>query len=272
MGNCLNFLSNKTDEIWRNLCSTAVLACDIDYGQLDFVKWKYSLLAELYGIYALRQDQIIQATIDLLESPWNGWEGKIKFDSLTRNLNMICSRQDIYGNEEQTSKEKKVFVSHASGDIKYVEAFVRLLEGIGLDEKNIFCSSLPKYRIKTDCDIYDAIKEQFDSYDIHMFYMLSKNYYRSAACLNEMGAAWIMQSKYTVLVLPGYNYKKINGAINPHQIMVKFGSQSVQRKEVIFRLNDIKKSLIEELRLSEISDEQWIDRREDFLNIIYGTE
>jgi len=39
-----------------------------------------------------------------------------------------------------------------------------------------------------------------------MIYLLSKKYFESPACLNEMGAAWLAKSDYTNIFLPGFNF------------------------------------------------------------------
>ncbi len=39
-----------------------------------------------------------------------------------------------------------------------------------------------------------------------MIYHLSDNYYDSVACLNEMGAAWVVQNDYTVVGIPGFDH------------------------------------------------------------------
>ena len=44
--------------------------------------------------------------------------------------------------------------------------------------------------------------------------MLSKNFYQSPACLNEMGAAWVKQSNYFSVLLPSFKHKEMKGVIN----------------------------------------------------------
>lgn len=274
----LFYLIDQGEEIWEKLNSTAVLACDIDYNLPEFVNWKCGLLSELFGICKLKQDEYIIKIIHTLESPWNGWEGKIKFDQLKEELKMLKSKaHDYYISESvkggktkgEVKKTKKIFISHSSEDKKYAEAFVHLLETMGLDEKTLFCSSVPGFWIRTDDDIYDAIKAQFEEFDIHIFYLLSENYYNSPACLNEMGAAWMMQSRYSVFLLPGFEFKKIEGAINPRRISIKFDEP---RKVVRTRLSDIKDDLIEELKLQEIPSSRWEEKRDIFLDTIYGVD
>ena len=39
--------------------------------------------------------------------------------------------------------------------------------------------------------------------------MLSKNYYNSPACLNEMGAAWVLKSDYQSILIPPFDFENI---------------------------------------------------------------
>ena len=122
---------------------------------------------------------------------------------------------------EQIPK-KKVFISHASKDILAVKHIVELLELIGLDKNNMFCSSIEPYGIPTSMDIYEYLQKQFRDFDLHVIFVLSNNYYNSAACLNEMGAAWVLSCSQTVMLLPGFSFCDIDGAINPRKIAIQF--------------------------------------------------
>ena len=111
-------------------------------------------------------------------------------------------------------RKPKIFISHATKDKDYVAALVNLLEDIGLRESQVFCSSASGYNIPLDEDIYDYLKEQFNEFDLHVILVLSDHYYESVASMNEMGAAWVLQKKYTTILLPGFEFKEIRGAIN----------------------------------------------------------
>ena len=120
--------------------------------------------------------------------------------------------------------KKKVFISHASKDMLAVKHIVELLELIGFDKSNMFCSSIEPYGIPTGMDIYEYLKKQFHDFELHVIFVLSNNYYNSAACLNEMGAAWVLSCSQTVMLLPGFSFSDIDGAINPRKIAIQFKS------------------------------------------------
>lgn len=158
---------------------------------------------------------------------------------------------------------EKVFISHSSKDKPYVKLLVDLLEDIGLSENEMVCSSVSGYGIPLGNDIYEWLSKQFEDCKLHIIFVLSTNYYESVACLNEMGAAWVLKQKYDMLLLPGFDFQKIEGAINPKQIGIKLDSDTTELKQ---RLNELKDSLIKEFNDKHISDLKWERKRDEFIN------
>ena len=136
-------------------------------------------------------------------------------------LEELRSMTSLGTTTDQTIK-KKVFISHASKDILAVKHIVELLELIGFDKSNMFCSSIEPYGIPTSMDIYEYLQKQFRDFELHVILVLSNNYYNSIACLNEMGAAWVLSCSQTVMLLPGFSFSDIDGAINPRKIAIQF--------------------------------------------------
>lgn len=153
---------------------------------------------------------------------------------------------------EKDQISNKIFISYSSKDKEYVLALIEFLEDIGLEKENIFCTVIPEYGIPLGCDIYDYIKEQFLRYEIWVIYILSENYYCSPACLNEMGAAWIMQKEYTSILLPDFKYQEIKGAINAGKIGIQ-----LQEENLEFRLRELNKQLQDKFGLLEIEERRW---------------
>lgn len=118
-------------------------------------------------------------------------------------------------------KPAKIFVSHSEKDIGIIEKFVDLLSHIGISTSQLFCSSLPGYNIKQgNGNIYDYLREELNN-NVFVIFMLSYNYYKSIPCLNEMGAAWALKKKHQSILLPGFEYTQIRGAIDPYNISFK---------------------------------------------------
>lgn len=110
-------------------------------------------------------------------------------------------------------KKPKIFISHSEKDIAYVSKFVELLEKIGVKQEHLFCSSVAGYQIpmsdNDEDDIYKYLREQFRDHELFVIYMLSKDYYKSAVCLNEMGAAWVLKTAYQSILLPKTDFSKV---------------------------------------------------------------
>lgn len=164
-----------------------------------------------------------------------------------------------------TEKPKKLFISHSEKDKAYVSAIVDLLTNIGMTEKQIFCSSVPGFGIEYGEDIYEYLKDQFVNYDLYVLFILSNNYYRSAACLNEMGAAWVLQKKYNSILLPGFEFSEMRGAVNPRRIAMKLEGYSYELKNNLKQLVD---DLTVEFTLREMSFAFWERHRNHFLEIV----
>lgn len=160
-------------------------------------------------------------------------------------------------------KQKKIFISHASNDKPFVQLIVNLLEDIGLSETEIVCSSIPGYGIPLGKDIYDWLSEQFQNWDLHIIFILSDNYYNSVACLNEMGAAWVLKQKYDTVLLPEFDFPQIKGAINPQQIGIKLDSDCTELNQ---RLNELKDNLLNEFELQTLSAAKWERHRNEFVD------
>lgn len=167
--------------------------------------------------------------------------------------------------ENLVKKCKKVFISHATKDFDYVKPITELLEDIGLTEDQLVCSSVPGYGIPLGVDLYDWLSNQFQSCDLHVLFILSDNYYSSAACLNEMGAAWVLKSRYDSILLPGFEFRDIKGAVNPNQISIKLdGDESVLKQH----LNELKDNLVAEFGLHMPSASKWERHRDSFIDKI----
>lgn len=114
----------------------------------------------------------------------------------------------------------KIFISHASANKQYGDALVELLRGIGVNEEEIIYTSNPAYGIPISQNIFKWLKTQITEKPF-VIYLLSKEYYSSIACLNEMGAAWVIENEHATIFTPGFdiNSKEFqNGAIDPREI------------------------------------------------------
>lgn len=158
-----------------------------------------------------------------------------------------------------------VFISHAYADREINNLFVDLLADIGLKREQIFYSSLPEYGVVLGDNIADAIRIKLSGKKVHMIYMLSKNYYKSVMCLNEMGAAWILQHTYTSVLLPGFKYRKIKGAVDPGNLGMKLGEDEGELKG---RLIQLRNQLQKEFCLPSMDEIVWNRKVDNFLRAV----
>lgn len=114
----------------------------------------------------------------------------------------------------------KIFISHASANKEYGNTIVELLRGIGINEDEIIFTSNVAYGIPNSQNIFNWLKSQISEKPF-VIYLLSKEYYLSIACLNEMGAAWIIENEHAVIFTPNFDISSKefqNGALDPREI------------------------------------------------------
>lgn len=154
----------------------------------------------------------------------------------------------------------KIFISHSSKDKILIDYFVEkiLILGCGIDDDEIFCSSIEGLGIKTGLDFREHIKSTLQKSD-YSFLFISENYKRSDICLNEMGASWILENtEVKPFVFPNIRFDSIGTLYSVKQVA---------------KLN--KKSDLDEL-FDELTNKYEIDRKisrwnkykEDFLDFL----
>lgn len=156
---------------------------------------------------------------------------------------------------------KFLFISHAEKDKEIVSHFVELLYQLGFNKKNMFCSSISHLGVPIREDIYDYLRNLLDSEAVIPIFMLSDAYYRSPACLNEMGAVWVKQKDYFTFLMPGFEFKKIKGAISINKRAIQLGGDIKQLKG---DLTSFKNDICNIFGLS-IDEVRWEDCRDSFM-------
>ena len=162
-------------------------------------------------------------------------------------------------------KRPKIFISHNSKDYEYVKHIVNLLDGMGLDQTQVFCSSLPGYGIPIGNNIFDFLRNQFLEYNLHVFFIHSKNYYNSPISLNEMGAAWALKTDLTSFLLPGFRFNQMKGVVRDQTIAIKL---DIEEKELQDKLNQLYEKIVREFALSRKADIIWQQKRDSFIKDI----
>ncbi len=166
-------------------------------------------------------------------------------------------------------EKRMLFISHAEKDSAMVERFVDLLYDIGIPEESMFCSSISEIGVPIKENIYEYLRDLLDSEQVVPIFLLSDNYYSSAACLNEMGAAWMKQKDYYLFLLPGFEYAQIRGAINPARRGISLGYKSERELQNLkIDLNQFRESVIQLLHLNVERNKFWEKKRDAFIGDI----
>ena len=184
-------------------------------------------------------------------------ESLIKADRLKLQLNKPPTK------EKKNVKTPLVFISHSSKDKDFVEALVSLLESLGFDNTNLFCSSIPDYWIGLSQDIFDSLHKLFDEYELFVIFIQSPRYYESPISLNEMGAAWALKTNYCSILTKDMQKDNMKGVVGANTIYIKVDSHDAKA-----RLNELKKKLTKLFGLSSISESIWERKRDMFLKIV----
>lgn len=151
---------------------------------------------------------------------------KMHKDIFEKNLKSVLNDIQIYINEMGEDKKKsplntnnmdkfpnslnKVFISHSSKDSNVVEEIIEILESIGLNSTQIFCSSFKGYGIDLGENFLTRLRNELNQ-NILVIFMLSNNFYESPICLCEMGATWVKTNFHIPILIPPFSFNEIKG-------------------------------------------------------------
>lgn len=187
--------------------------------------------------------QVIKSNLDVMKACLQG----ILEDSLTGNNTL-----------------RKVFISHSHADHLYAAEIINLLRFIGIGKDRIFCTSEPGCWVRLNEDIKQQMDINLKSPHVYVIILHSENYYSSPVCLNEMGAAWILDCPCTSILLPLFSYGKMCGVINDESIAIKLDEYDT----VSSRLNELKDKLVSHFGLSKLDETVWETDRDRFIKAI----
>ena len=113
-----------------------------------------------------------------------------------------------------------IFISHSSKNAAFGNAIVDLLTSVGISGDQIIFTSNDAYGIPIGQNIFNWLKDRITEKPF-VLYLLSPEYYSSVACLNEMGAAWVVENQHAMIFTPNFDlssYEFQNGALDPREI------------------------------------------------------
>lgn len=199
--------SNSDFKSWKNLVERTFIKVfgkeSTEFLQFSQLKFRYSVMI-ITGSSDYKADHLRVFRQDF----------KILIDSINQYIEELMDEDNDQENVIYLSEAPlaKVFISHASNDKDIVEDIVELLETIGLESNQIFCTSLEAYGIDLGDNFLDKIKNELSS-DSLVIFILSNNFYKSPVCLCEMGATWVLAKEHIPMLVPPLNHSDIQGVI-----------------------------------------------------------
>lgn len=160
--------------------------------------------------------------------------------------------------QQPTKTPKRIFISHSSKDVDIINSFIDniLVLGCGICRNQVFCSSIEATGVKTGNDIREHLKSEIRSSDV-IILMISNNFNNSSMCLNEMGAAWVLDKNVKPLLFPQNDYSDIGWLYEISKGM-KLNSEEA--------LDELRDSLIETFEISQsCKTSEWTQRKHAFI-------
>ncbi|WP_300915796.1 hypothetical protein [Bacteroides acidifaciens] len=157
----------------------------------------------------------------------------------------------------------KVFISHNHQDADYAKALVDMMLALGVNEKDIFCSSYPGFGVPFGKSFLDGIKGQYDEFDLLVLFVHSPRYYESPVSLCEMGAAWITKTDYRSFLTKDCEFKNLCAVIPPTETAFRAGETGTYHL-----LNDFKILIETTFSLPAKDFTRWETIKGDFINAV----
>ncbi|MCP1190836.1 toll/interleukin-1 receptor domain-containing protein [Priestia flexa] len=153
---------------------------------------------------------------------------------------------------------KKIFISHSSKDVGVVTELVNLLENIGVNSNQLFCSSLDGYGIPLGENFLERIKNELND-EVMVLFVLTENFYKSPVCMCEMGATWVQSKHHIPIVVPPFAFEDIRGVIQL--------SQGIKINET-GNLNNLLTEICDKFQLQQPPFSTWERKRNRFVEDI----
>jgi len=155
---------------------------------------------------------------------------------------------------------KRIFISHASKDKEIIDGFIDLIlqNGMGIGVDDIFCTSSEGMKILSGEDWRQSIQENLAHSKV-IILIISPYYKESEICLNEMGAAWMMDSLVLPLIIEPINFSSVGAIQEPKQVEKLFDSKSLDRIK-----DRIQETL--ELPVGQIKSDRWTTKKMEFVS------
>ena len=138
---------DEIEKLFHTVGGNGMPTVDTIYDIQAFQDWFQEVHLELRDIHDRTKDHFIWETLTDFNKSMNGWNDKQIFSEIKGKLKAIRKNIDKYypgeleikEQEIMTDKPHKIFISHSSKDVAYVAQIVNLLDGMGLNQTQVFC-------------------------------------------------------------------------------------------------------------------------------------
>ncbi|MBQ8999159.1 MAG: toll/interleukin-1 receptor domain-containing protein [Clostridium sp.] len=243
-GNIINFLDGLKQQIELGDMEAIIYYMD------EICKWYESNIEQIHSN---------EFVIDYSDHDRN----KEKLQELYKEL--INNKSHMKVVNKGVCEYSKIFLSHNSYDKKYGDALRNLFNNIGLKKEQLIYTSHALHKIPTGNNIFEYLKSNISS-DIFVIFLWSNKYLESAACLNEMGAAWISESDYVNIYTPDFDFN------NPqyHNCVVDTRSMGIilkDNEECKIGMTELKDKLVKNFGLV-VDEKDWVYQLDEFIKEI----
>ena len=115
-------------------------------------------------------------------------------------------------NSQEDDLKNSIFISHRSLDVDIADMLLDFFKGVGIPSECVFCSSLPGNDVNEK--VSPEVKSALQTSQINIA-ILSRDYYKSAYCLNEAGIIWFLDKIPAVpIALPEITHDKMYGFLD----------------------------------------------------------
>lgn len=134
---------------------------------------------------------------------------------------------------------KKLFISHSSKNKVIANHLISYLERLGLEHKNMFCSSSISQGAKNGEDLNFRIGKAIKDSNL-IIYLISRDFLKSSYCIEELGVGWYLSQesnkKCFYLLLPDVELSDLFGFVNDK--IQKFTFLNISQKDAFISLSE----------------------------------
>lgn len=172
-------------------------------------------------------------------------------------IQLIDSPNEVNNSSKNNSSGKTgpvIFISHKSEDSDFGNVIRQLLLNMRIKNNQIIFSSHPMNKIPFGEDIFEYLRQKI-SQDTYVIYLLSNKYFSSSACLNEMGASWVMQADNAKLFLPDFDHNNPaynNSCVNKSLMGITLNGDLHCKKSLVSMMNEIVSLVNSDIEYEEV--------------------